>query len=37
MFWNIFLNSLLLILAIIVIGQGIAKILSSHEESEDQE
>jgi len=35
MFWSIFLNSLILILIIIVVGQGIAKLLASHEERED--
>jgi len=32
MFWDIFLDSSLLIVIIIVIGQGVAKLLASHEE-----
>jgi hypothetical protein len=34
MFWDIFIDSLVLIIVLMVIGQGIAKVLSSHEEKD---
>lgn len=35
MFWDIFLQSLALILVIIVVGQGIATLLSSHKDNNE--